>query len=804
MDKIKDKEKENQRERGAGGGRMESLKKRLLEISTDKDKRSLIRRIVLFALGLIFARCHVLFGSRPLGIVLVALLPDGVWWAALGAALGSLTMGIRGIIYAVATILTVFLRVIISGGFGDGREVFSESLGARMSESVVGGFVVAAYEILLYGWSLGTVMLSASMVLLPPLILFLLSGLYNTDISLSDVFRGNGNVFSLAKLRDTEKMNVIFFGLSSLTLLFFITLALSELVLLGISLAYIFVGFVTLAVAKRLGPLRAMAVGFVAPLGISGIYSVSFALAGLGAGFLFSFGTAFGLVAGGVLLSAWSGYAAGLEGFLTTLPEYLISAALAAPIIKNIPTEKTPTEEAGVSQSAKDMVGTVALKYQNTRSSGLDSLEESLVAISSLMRGYSASHRELGEDEYVSLVCDAAEKRCSSCSGKRMCAKENICPAVTNAEKIAKKLMRGERISAQDVNTDREFCGEAEGVARDILREAARAQRENQRRQSADAAAEEYELISRLIGEVRYNDMTERAPANELNEPLIEVAKRFGFEDGMIRAFGSRDKHFIIAGEDESGERITSKELRLGIEAASGVKLGSPEYYRHGKMALMECGTGRSYAVECASGRISGCDGEISGDSVLMLESSDNRFFAIISDGMGSGKLARDTSEFVVRFLERALDFGASRDTVLHLLNHAMRHRYEECSATIDIFELDLLTGDATFIKSGAAPSFVKRDSSIFRIKSQTAPIGLMSTLDSERIRVEIKGEDYVIMLSDGVLDSLEESTWLLELLSRPPVQNLKEYCDIILTEAKKHTTNRDDMSVIASRITRL
>ena len=76
-----------------------------------------------------------------------------------------------------------------------------------------------------------------------------------------------------------------------------------------------------------------------------------------------------------------------------------------------------------------------------------------------------------------------------------------------------------------------------------------------------------------------------------------------------------------------------------------------------------------------------------------------------------------------------------------------------------------------------------------------------MKTIDSEKIRVEVKAGDILVMLSDGVVQTAEESTWLLELLSRKPKSNLKEYAEIILSEAKKYSDSGDDMSVIVARI---
>ena len=168
---------------------------------------------------------------------------------------------------------------------------------------------------------------------------------------------------------------------------------------------------------------------------------------------------------------------------------------------------------------------------------------------------------------------------------------------------------------------------------------------------------------------------------------------------------------------------------------------------------------------------------------------------------MGSGKLARETSEFVTKFMRTVLDVGTAKDTLLHILNHTIRSQSEECSATVDLFEIDLLTGEATFIKSGAAPSYVKRESSIFRIRSQTAPIGLLGSIDSEKIKVEVRPGDYVVMLSDGIADSMEDAPWLLLLLGEPPKENLEEYARLILDEAVKNAKTSDDMSVVIIKI---
>jgi stage II sporulation protein E len=170
---------------------------------------------------------------------------------------------------------------------------------------------------------------------------------------------------------------------------------------------------------------------------------------------------------------------------------------------------------------------------------------------------------------------------------------------------------------------------------------------------------------------------------------------------------------------------------------------------------------------------------------------------------MGSGGEAKQTSSLVADFLRGALEFSPEGQTVLKILNHTIRHRHRECSATVDLFSVDLYRGDAEFLKSGAAASYVKRGSSIFRIKSKTAPLGLMKNVDAERIKIDLDGDDFIIMLSDGIAQSAEDTPWLLDLLSRPPKRNLKEYADSILAAALKNLQHNDDMTVAVTRVIR-
>ena len=176
--------------------------------------------VITFFVAFLFARCHIVFGSHPLAIAFIAVLPTRVWIAVLGAAAGSLTLGKSGIIYAMISVIVVFLRIIVSGSEKNEDDKvyfkwFSEGLILKMSASLIGGFIAAVYEALLSGLTLTTVLFGTSMILLPPVLVFAFSGLFDAGINFYNLFDSAVNVFSTKNKSEKEKFDLLFFKLSS-------------------------------------------------------------------------------------------------------------------------------------------------------------------------------------------------------------------------------------------------------------------------------------------------------------------------------------------------------------------------------------------------------------------------------------------------------------------------------------------------------------------------------------------------------------------------------------------------------------
>lgn len=140
---------------------------------------------------------------------------------------------------------------------------------------------------------------------------------------------------------------------------------------------------------------------------------------------------------------------------------------------------------------------------------------------------------------------------------------------------------------------------------------------------------------------------------------------------------------------------------------------------------------------------------------------------------------------------------------VLELLNGFLRSRGGECFASIDLAELDLLSGKGCFVKSGAAPSYILRDNNLYKLQSKTLPIGILKDTDAEVINFELKDNDIIVMFSDGVASSLEDSVWLTGLLCFELEDDLNIMAKKILEYAKKEVPKADDMTVALMRITK-
>lgn len=747
------------------------------------QKRKNAPKILILDIGaalaaFLFVRAPLFFGAHPFAAAFLAALPSRVWVALFGTLAGAMTLGESGIIYAMTSMIIVFLRVIVSGAGRRGAEVriFGESILLRMSVSVIGGFIAAVYELLLSGMKMGAVLFGLTMIIAPPLL----------ALSYSALFGGVSDPF-LVFTSDTAANRLKLYGrvgavrISILIFVFALAFCMRDYSALGISLGYLFASAAALVFARRFGAVFGGAVGFAAAFALSGTYSGAFMLAGITAGALCGLGVVYSALFGGVALSVFAAYVGGVVGVTSVLPEYAASAALVFPLISRIKPLAEQASEADADRCAIDMVGTMALAYKSSSRAVSRSLSTVMSSVSGALSAFLASAPS--KEELRVLVFGAIKQHLPYAENDG------------NVNKIATKLYKKEGITRNDLAYLGISDNEIFAIFTDIkvMYDALVL--------SFSPPSLELRLFGKIINEAQSREGLEFAMNEQLTDRLETALAEGGFSDFTARVFGDRQRHLILAGRDEDGSVITSAELRSVIEKTLEGALGTPEYFRRGNMALMECSITRKYSVSYASVGSVAEGSDVSGDVSRKIQTPDDMFYALVSDGMGTGEIARKCSELVSSFLASVLSVTTPTESVMHLLNSYLAGGREECSATVDLFSLDLYNKEAVFLKSGGAPSYVKRGGSIFRIRSQTAPLGLMQTIDTERIRVQVEVGDYVIMTSDGVAGSPEDAPWLLELISSAQPDSVSDFASAILASAKRHRGSCDDITVTVMKI---
>lgn len=192
-----------------------------------------------------------------------------------------------------------------------------------------------------------------------------------------------------------------------------------------------------------------------------------------------------------------------------------------------------------------------------------------------------------------------------------------------------------------------------------------------------------------------------------------------------------------------------------------------------------------------------------SGDNYSILESEKGRITLLLSDGMGSGEKACQDSETVLDLMEKLIEAGYRPQAAANLVNSALLARGEEQNmSTLDICELDLYNGICEFTKIGAAASFIKRDHMVEQISTGTLPLGIFKGVESESICRRLMDGDYVFLLTDGVIDAMEECDYkedLCEILGNLEQENPRELAEALLQIVLRKTRGhiRDDMTIL-------
>ena len=273
----------------------------------------------------------------------------------------------------------------------------------------------------------------------------------------------------------------------------------------------------------------------------------------------------------------------------------------------------------------------------------------------------------------------------------------------------------------------------------------------------------------------------------EIQEISIQKEDRF-----LIEVYMQKSNNTDIEYVEKILTEVLKEKIVFNQEASIGTRLNflSDDKF---VMALGNADTTKS-------------NSDISGDSLLSIRLKDGKYLVALSDGMGSGNDAKQSSNKALKMLENLLLSGFDKKTSLELINSSLINQNEEIFATLDIAIIDLYCGNIEFIKSGACPTYIKNKNKVQIIKANSLPAGIINDANLQSFDRDISESEIMLMCTDGILDSNVEyknkELWIKYLLEDIETTNTKKIADLVLNEAidNNYGVAKDDMSVVVCK----
>lgn len=565
-----------------------------------------------------------------------------------------------------------------------------------------------------------------------------------------------------------------------------VTVSMGGVMIFGFSLRQLCAHAITLYISQKHGYLRGALAGLVCGFGCDVLYAPAYALIGAASGLLWRMHTAAAVIGSCAVGAMYAVYVGAFAAVRTVLPEMIVVSAAAYPLLRYLPAlpEKWGLSDADGGRnaaSAREVPAALTDLPITPAMLGVPSLELQLDALSGILMGLSSTFYHLSDRTRkpglyeIRQMCESISDRyCAQCPQHALCWERDFSATADAMGRITLCIHRRGRAenTGAFAPLDR-VCPSLPNMLAAMNDAAAHLCEEKMTKDKTETAAGDYEGMAKLLraSAAAYAKSCERDDA--LSRRLGRAMHRIGFRAEAVSVYGDRRRVVVAQGLELGGDDLRaagggllgSEELREAFSALSGVRYQSPEFHLTAGGAKL-CMTMRAGPKLAVTGGVWGekkADEEVSGDAVCLFANRSDCFYALVCDGMGSGREASVTAQISALFLEKLLSVSTAAGAALNLLNGFLRARSGECTATVDLCEIDMIVGEAKFIKCGAAASFILRGEQLFRIASGTTPLGILREVSAEETTAALCGGDLLLFFSDGVCGEEEDSAWITE-----------------------------------------
>ena len=573
-------------------------------------------------------------------------------------------------------------------------------------------------------------------------------------------------------------------------------LALSQFEIGGMNVAVILSLIFTLWSAWSMGISDGVLSGFFVGIALDPSFSAMYAIAGAVSGALCGFSLGVGCSCAAVLAASWALYADGISAISEVLPEIILATALFYPAayFRVLPAD-VPFLRVGNKKRAEDSPKGVSGNVGDR----LRRISDAMSHMAGVFAGLSKRLRVPGNSETLAVCEENFAMACTTCEKREICHHREDFKNGSAVRKVASSLKENGRVNISSFpDTMARGCPRLDDVTDGINAEYAKIFENAAKSDKTAVAAGDYAMMAKMIRETLTEADAENSKNEELTEKLSMEFLRNKIRYESMSVYGSLRPRIFVRGFDVRDLTYGAKDIREMSEKVLGIGLSDPEMsIDYDKLNMfMECR--KRFAMKHGQYSERAHRLEANGDVAVSFKGDDESFYMLVCDGMGSGREAALTSRVSAVFLERMIGAGCPVEVALMLLNDFTRERRIECSSSVDLLKIDPFCASASFIKSGAAPSFVLRDNKLFRIDSDTPPVGILKKPVAKETRFSLKDGDYVIMLSDGAMPENEGEAWLYDALTSASFigNDLCASAERAVKEAVKRRSHADDCTV--------
>ncbi len=200
--------------------------------------------------------------------------------------------------------------------------------------------------------------------------------------------------------------------------------------------------------------------------------------------------------------------------------------------------------------------------------------------------------------------------------------------------------------------------------------------------------------------------------------------------------------------------------------------------------------------------------GSKSGDSYKLFPLTNQLVAILLSDGMGHSLKSNQESERIVTYMQQFMKYSIQPETAMHTLHYLYAFQnHDDMYATLDVGMIDLQEGKYYCWKAGCMSTYIVRKNEIFKLNSFSPPIGAMPQFYVEMGTHELKSNDMIFIVSDGIFSydkSIKEQEdmlmhIILELIERKlPVRTLLYE---LMDRYEFHFPLTDDCTIIAMEV---